>query len=141
MSAGAAGAPHPYRLGLAVKILGGGGLATHDTRRWGSGPHLSRSIELLGPAFDYLERIDVTLYRLSSQVIPYGTHPDLPQFDYRRQIAECAGELAALGERSRQTIDAGRDEGSDRELLGLERVALKLRHQAQQRQTAYARQG
>ncbi len=92
---------HRYRLGFAVKILGAGGLATADTRRWQSHPHLSRSLELLGPAFDYLERIDVTVYRLSSQVIPYGTHPDLPQFDYRRQIADCADALAALGARAR----------------------------------------
>ena len=42
----------PYRLGFAVKILGAGGLATADTRRWQSGPHLSRSLELLDTAFD-----------------------------------------------------------------------------------------
>jgi UV DNA damage endonuclease len=92
---------HAYRLGFAVKILGAGGLATADMRRWQSKPHLSRSIELLGPVFEYLGRIDVSVYRLSSQVIPYGTHPDLPQFDYRRQIAECAEGLAALGARAR----------------------------------------
>jgi len=54
-SAGAAGtvavmagaAPHPYRLGFAVKVLGAGGLPSSDTRRWQSGPHLSRSLDLL----------------------------------------------------------------------------------------------
>ena len=30
------------RLGFAVKVLGDGGLPSHDTRRWQSGPHLSR---------------------------------------------------------------------------------------------------
>ncbi|MBX9247107.1 UV DNA damage repair endonuclease UvsE [Actinotalea ferrariae] len=92
---------HPYRLGFAVKVLGAGGLATSDTRRWQSGPHLSRSLELLGPAFDHLERIDVRMFRLSSSTIPYGTHPDLPELHYRRQIDACAEELAALGARAR----------------------------------------
>lgn len=92
---------HPYRLGFAVKILGAGGLATSDMRRWQSGPHLSRSLELLGPAFDHLERIDVRMFRLSSGTIPYGTHPDLPDLHYRRQLDECADQLAALGGRAR----------------------------------------
>lgn len=92
---------HPYRLGFAVKILGAGGLATSDMRRWQSGPHLSRSLELLGPAFDHLERIDVRMFRLSSGTIPYGTHPDLPDLHYRRQLDECADQLAVLGDRAR----------------------------------------
>lgn len=92
---------HPYRLGFAVKILGAGGLATSDMRRWQSGPHLSRSLELLGPAFDHLERIDVRMFRLSSGTIPYGTHPDLPDLHYRRQLDECADQLAVLGGRAR----------------------------------------
>ncbi len=87
----------PYRLGFAVKILGGGGLKTADARRWQSGPHLRTSLELLDAAFDYLERVDVRVYRLSSSTVPYGTHPDLPDFDYRRQLADCEQELAALG--------------------------------------------
>lgn len=93
---------HPYRLGFAVKVLGGGGLASADTRRWQSSPHLSRSLELLGPVFDYLERWDIRMFRMSSGVVPYGTHPDLPQFDYRRQIEECEEGLVALGERARR---------------------------------------
>ena len=93
--------PHPYRLGFAVKILGAGGLPTSDARRWQSGPHLSRSLELLGPAFDHLEQIDVSVFRLSSQVIPYGTHPDLPDLHYLRQIEECREGLEALGARAR----------------------------------------
>jgi UV DNA damage endonuclease len=92
---------HPYRLGFAVKILGAGGLATSDTRRWQSAPHLSRSVALLDAAFDHLDRIDVRVYRLASSTIPYGTHPDLPQLDYRRQLDEAAGAVAALGEKAR----------------------------------------
>ncbi|MGE5691712.1 MAG: UV DNA damage repair endonuclease UvsE [Pseudomonadota bacterium] len=92
----------PYRLGFAVKILGGGGLATSDTRRWQSGPHLSRSLELLDAAFDYLDAVDVRVYRLPSSTIPYGTHPDLPDLDYRRQLESCAPAVAALGEKARR---------------------------------------
>ncbi|MEA2519844.1 MAG: damage endonuclease [Chloroflexota bacterium] len=92
----------PYRLGFAVKVLGDGGLATADMRRWQSGPHLLRSVELLRPVFDYLARIDVGMYRLSSQVIPYGTHPDLPGLDYRRQLDEADAALSDLaGEATR----------------------------------------
>jgi UV DNA damage endonuclease len=91
----------PYRLGFAVKVVGDGGLAGADTRRWQSGPHLSRSLELLDAVFRYLDRNDIRMYRMSSGVVPYGTHPDLPQFDHRRQIAECAGGLAELGARAR----------------------------------------
>jgi UV DNA damage endonuclease len=87
----------PYRLGFAVKVLGAGGLKTHDSRRWQSGPHLSRSLELLDPVLDYLDRVDVRVYRLSSATVPYGTHPDLPELDYRRQLDACAPRLAELG--------------------------------------------
>ena len=88
-----------HRLGFAVKVLGGGGLPSHDTRRWQSEPHLRVSLERLAAIFDYLEEIDVRMYRMTSDLIPYGTHPDLPQF--HRQIEECAGELAELGQRAR----------------------------------------
>ncbi|MDQ3874500.1 MAG: UV DNA damage repair endonuclease UvsE [Actinomycetota bacterium] len=90
-----------YRLGFAVKILGRGGLATADTRRWQSGPHLSRSLELLERAFDYLDANDLRVFRLSSGTVPYGTHPYLPELDYRRQIEGCAQELALLGAKAR----------------------------------------
>jgi hypothetical protein len=86
-----------YRLGFAVKVLGDGGLKTADTRRWQSGPHLSRSLELLDRVFDYLAAVDIRVYRMSSATVPYGTHPDLPELDFRRQIAECEQELERLG--------------------------------------------
>lgn len=91
-----------YRLGFAVKILGEGGLKTSDTRRHQSGAHLSRSLELLDVAFDYLDRINVRVFRLSSSTVPYGTHPDLPAFDYRRQLEQCGSALASLGAKARR---------------------------------------
>ena len=87
-----------HRLGFAVKVLGGGGLPSHDTRRWQSEPHLRVSLERLAAIFDYLAEIDVRMYRMTSDLVPYGTHPDLPQF--HDQIAECAEELAELGRRA-----------------------------------------
>jgi UV DNA damage endonuclease len=40
------------------------------------------------------------MYRLSSDLAPYITHPDLPQF--HNQIDECASELAAVGQMATQ---------------------------------------
>jgi UV DNA damage endonuclease len=87
-----------HRLGFAVKVLGGD-LPSHDMRRWQSGPHLRVSLERLSAIFDYLEEIDVRMYRMASGLAPYGSHPELPQF--HDQVGECAAQLAALGERAR----------------------------------------
>ncbi|MCV0402830.1 MAG: UV DNA damage repair endonuclease UvsE [Chloroflexi bacterium] len=128
----------PYRLGFAVKVLGATEpLKESDNRRWQSGPHLRHSIELLHGVWDHLERIGVRMYRMSSSVIPYGTHPDLPEFDYRRQIDDCADDLAELGARARAlglrlsthpgqyTVINGSDDGlRDRSLAELESNAL-----------------
>ncbi len=88
------------RLGFAVKVLGQSGLKSNDTRRWQSNPHLRVSIEYLHAIFEYLEKHGIHMYRMSSDVAPYATHPDLPQF--HGQVGECAIELAALGQRARE---------------------------------------
>ena len=129
----------PYRLGFAVKVLGGGGLKTSDTRRWQSGPHLSRSLDLLDRVFDYLGAIDVRVYRMSSSTVPYGTHPDLPQLDYRRQIHDCAAGLEALGAKAKTlglrlsthpgqytVLSSPDDEVARKALLDVEQDALLL---------------
>ncbi|MFP5364077.1 MAG: UV DNA damage repair endonuclease UvsE [Thermoleophilia bacterium] len=87
--------PSSHRLGFAVKVLGDGGLPSHDTRRWSSGPHLRHSLERLGAILDYLERHDIRMYRLPTALAPYASHPDMPQF--HRQVDECAGQLASVG--------------------------------------------
>jgi UV DNA damage endonuclease len=87
------------RLGFAVKVLGAGGLPSHDTRRWQSGPHLRRSLEALHAILTHCERHGIRMYRMTASLAPYATHPDLPQF--HRQVEECADELAALGEHAR----------------------------------------
>ena len=129
----------PYRLGFAVKVLAAGGIPGADARRWQSGPHLSRSIELLRAVFEHLAATDVSVYRLSSQVIPYGTHPDLPQFDFRRQLDEAAEDVAALGRRATELglrlsthpgqytiINAEDPEITRKGLLGVEQDAALL---------------
>ena len=88
------------RLGFAVKVLGGGGMPSHDARRWQSRPHLRVSLAYLRDIFDYLKRVDLDMYRMSSSLAPYATHPDMPQF--RGQLEECLDELADLGTRARE---------------------------------------
>jgi len=88
-----------HRLGFAVKVLGDGGLPSHDTRRWQSGLHLRPSLEMLGAIIDRLDRDDVRMYRMPTQLAPYATLPGHPEF--HGQVEECADELAAIGARAR----------------------------------------
>ncbi len=92
--------PTPLRLGFPVKVLGRPELKSNDARRWQSGPHLRVSLEYLRAILDYMLKLDLRMYRMSSDLCPYGTHPDLPQF--HNQVAECAGELADLGRIARE---------------------------------------
>jgi len=86
----------PLRLGFPVKVLGEPELKSNDARRWQSEPHLRVSLAYLRGILDYLEKHDIRMYRMSSDLAPYSTHPDMPRF--HGQIRECAGELAAIGE-------------------------------------------
>jgi UV DNA damage endonuclease len=83
------------RLGFAVKVLGDGGLPSHDARRWRSGPHLSVSLGHLRAVLGYLERIDVRMYRMATALAPYASHPDMPRF--WNQVEDCADDLGAVG--------------------------------------------
>jgi UV DNA damage endonuclease len=85
------------RFGFAVKVLGGaeGGLPSNDARRWQTGPHVRQSIEYARAIFEYLDRVDIRMYRMSSDFVPYYTHPDMPQF--HGQLDEAREELAQLG--------------------------------------------
>ena len=88
-----------YRLGFPVSVLGRTGLRSHDSRRWQNGPHLSLSLAYLRDIFLYLQSQNIKMYRMSSDLAPYLTHPQLPQF--HRQIEECGPELAAVGQMAR----------------------------------------
>jgi UV DNA damage endonuclease len=83
------------RLGFAVKVLGGGGLPSHDTRRWQSGPHLRVSLERLTRVLEYCDAHDIRMYRMATSLAPYASHPDLDGF--RRQPRECAAALEEVG--------------------------------------------
>ena len=92
-----------HRLGFAVKVLGDGSLPplpSHDSRRWQSGPHLSVSLDRLAAILERLDALDVRMYRMTSGLAPYATHPDMPQF--HRQVEECEAQLAAVGARARE---------------------------------------
>lgn len=89
-------AEYERRLGFAVKVLGREGLASHDTRRWQANPDVGVSIDALHQILNYLRDEEIHMYRISSDFIPYATHPDMPQF--HRQIEQNAVELARLGQ-------------------------------------------
>lgn len=88
------------RVGFGVKVLGRPGLKSHDSRRWQNNPHLSVSLAYLRDIFEYLKQHDIRMYRMSSELAPYVTHPDLPEFHH--QIDECARELALAGQMARE---------------------------------------
>ena len=90
----------PARLGFAVKVLGQENIKSSDARRWQSNPHLSVTIGYLHELFAYLKKNAITMYRMSSDLAPYATHPDMPQF--HTQITECDSALQALGKVARE---------------------------------------
>jgi UV DNA damage endonuclease len=89
-----------HRLGFAVKVLAGGGLPSHDARRWQSEPHLRHSLVALRAILDRLQRDDIRMYRMASALAPYASHPELWQF--HDQVRECERELAAVGALARE---------------------------------------
>lgn len=90
----------PLRLGFPVKVLGAPGLKSNDSRRWQSSPSLKISLEYLDRIFDYLRDTRISMYRMSSDLAPYATHPDLPQF--HRQVKDCRKQLKATGARAQE---------------------------------------
>ncbi len=87
------------RLGFAVKVLGGGGLPSHDTRRWQSGPSLEVSLDRLEAILGYCDAQDIRMYRMATGLAPYASHPQLRRF--RDAPARCAERLAQVGARAR----------------------------------------
>jgi UV DNA damage endonuclease len=87
------------RLGFAVKVMTRSDLKSNDTRRWQKEPHLKTSLEYVDAILDHLVKKRITMYRLSSDLAPYATHPDMPQF--HAMVAESDAELRALGAKAR----------------------------------------
>lgn len=90
----------PLRLGFPVKVMGRPDLKSNDTRRWQKNPHLKCSLEHVDKILDYLAKVRIDMYRLSSDLAPYATHPDMPQF--HNMVAESDAELAAFGKKARE---------------------------------------
>ena len=88
------------RLGFPVTVMGRPELKSHDARRWRSGPHLKVSLEYLDAVLDHLAKHRIDMYRMSSDLAPYATHPDMPQF--HGMLQESAPELAAFGAKARR---------------------------------------
>ena len=91
--------PQPLRLGFPVKVMGRTDLKSNDTRRWQQNPHLKTSLEHIDAILDYLHKRRITMYRMSSDLAPYATHPDLPQF--HGMVAESDADLRAIGKKAR----------------------------------------
>ena len=89
----------PMRLGFPVKVMARPDLKSNDARRWQNAPHLRTSLEYLDAILDYLVKVEIDMYRMSSDIAPYATHPDMPQF--HNMVAESDAELAAFGKKAR----------------------------------------
>jgi UV DNA damage endonuclease len=83
------------RLGVAVRILGAGGLRARDGRRAEHAPHLSISLLLVREVLLYLAQQRIGCYRLADDLAPYLTDPHHPEF--ASQIDECGELLAEVG--------------------------------------------
>lgn len=92
--------PTAMRLGFPVKVMGGGGLKTSDTRRWQQNPHLRVSLGYLCDALAYCRKHGIHMYRMSSDIAPYATHPDMPQF--HTMVKDSASDLARFGRLARE---------------------------------------
>ncbi len=90
----------PLRLGFPVKVMGRPGMKSNDTRGWRKEPHLKCSLEHVTEILEYLHKERLDMYRLSSDLAPYATHPDMPQF--HNMVAESDAELRAFGAKARE---------------------------------------
>jgi UV DNA damage endonuclease len=95
-----AAGPAPLRLGFPVKLMGDPEIKSNDTRRWQQNPHLKVSLENMDRALDYLDKHDIRMYRMSSDLAPYATHPDMPQF--HSMVRDSDAELRAFGAKARK---------------------------------------
>jgi UV DNA damage endonuclease len=92
--------PRPLRLGFPVKLMGATDIKSNETRRWQQNPHLRVSLEYMDRAPDYLDRHDIHMYRLSSDLAPYATHPDMLQF--HSMVRDSDAELRAFGSKAKK---------------------------------------
>ncbi len=91
--------PAHRRLGFPVKVMTRPDLKSNDTRRWQQNPHLKVSLEHLDGILDHLASKKIDMYRMSSDLAPYATHPDMPQF--HSMVADSDAELQAVGAKAK----------------------------------------
>ena len=87
------------RLGFPVKVMAAPDLKSNDTRRWQQNPHLKVSLEYLDKILDHLAKRKIDMYRMSSDIAPYATHPDMPQF--HDMVRDSVADLRAFGAKAR----------------------------------------
>ena len=92
--------PAAMRLGFPVKVMGAGGMKTSDTRRWQQDTHPRVSLGYLCDVLAYLRKHAIHMYRMGSDLAPYATHPDMPQF--HNMVRESASDLAHFGRLARE---------------------------------------
>jgi UV DNA damage endonuclease len=87
------------RMGFPVKVMARDDLKSNDARRAASEPHLKVSLGYIDQILDHLVRYDIRMYRMSSDLAPYATHPDMPQF--HSMVKESAADLLAIGKKAK----------------------------------------
>jgi UV DNA damage endonuclease len=75
-------------------------LKSNDARRHASNPHLKVSLDFIDAILDHLDKHNIRMYRMSSDLAPYATHPGLPAF--HRMVRESAADLRAIGEKAKR---------------------------------------
>ncbi len=63
------------RLGFPVKVMARDDLKSNDTRRHASAPHLKVSLGYVDQILDHLDRHDIRMYRMSSDLAPMPPTP------------------------------------------------------------------
>jgi UV DNA damage endonuclease len=74
-------------------------LKSNDARRSTNDPHLKISLGYIDAILDHLDRHDIRMYRMSSDLAPYATHPDMPQF--HGMVQESAADLRTIGQKAK----------------------------------------
>lgn len=82
------------RLGFACTVMGLD-VRAHDTRKWQNNPHLCVSLDNVSQILMYAHSLGIRMYRLSSNIAPYYTDINRPQFG--NQLEEARGDLEAIG--------------------------------------------
>lgn len=82
------------RLGFACTVMGLD-VRAHDTRKWQNNPHLAVSLSNVSQILLYAHGLGIHMYRLSSNIAPYFTDINRPQFG--NQLEEARADLEAVG--------------------------------------------